>query len=404
LKIKNVSISQLSAAAYNPRKDLQKGDAEYEKLERSLEKFGCVEPIVWNEATGNVVGGHQRLKILIDQGATELDVSVVNLSIDDEKALNIALNKISGDWDNEKLSALLEELKLADVDMELTGFSDSEIDKLIAEFEDNEVFDDDFDVDEAMPETPITQQGDIWLLGNHKLICGDSTLPETLKLLLDNEKAQLVVTDPPYNADYEGEAGKIKNDKMSDDNFYKFLHTAFSNVNCVMADGASIYIFHSETEGCNFISAFKDVGFHHSSTCVWVKQSFVMGRSDYHWQHEPVLYGWKNGAPHKWYSDRSQSTVWEFDRPTKSVEHPTMKPIPLCAYPISNSSKPGDIVLDIFGGSGSTLMACEQTNRVCRIVEFEEKFCDVIVKRYIKQTGDIAILVRNGEKTEYTEL
>jgi len=404
LLIKKIPIEKLNPAEYNPRIDLKKGDDDYDNLERSIDKFGYIDPIIWNEQTGNVVGGHQRLKILIDSGEIEVEVSVVNLNIDDEKVLNISLNKISGGWNDEKLSALFEELKLTEVDIAITGFSDKEIDKLIAEFENNEIIDDEFDIDEALPETPITQQGDVWLLGNHKLICGDSTSPETLKLLLGDEKAQLVVTDPPYNVDYQGEAGTIKNDNMSKDNFYQFLHAVFSNVNNVMDNGASIYIFHSETEGCNFISAFKDVGFHHSGTCVWVKQSFVFGRCDYQWKHEPVIYGWKVGAPHNWYSDRSQSTVWEFDRPTKSEDHPTMKPIPLCAYPITNSSKPGEIVLDAFGGSGSVLIACEQTNRFCRMVELDEKYCDVIVKRYILQTGDVAILLRNGEKINYTEL
>jgi DNA modification methylase len=397
MDIRKINIDKLRPAQYNPRVNLQKGDEVYSKLERSIERFGCVEPIVWNESTGNVVGGHQRLKILIDKGVTETEVSVVNLSLEDEKALNLALNKITGDWDNEKLAALLEELKLTNIDMSVTGFDDKDIENIISEFKEFEIIEDDFDIDNAVPENPITQLGDIWTLGRHKLMCGDSTLADTYKHLLGSETVQLVVTDPPYNVDYEGEAGKIQNDNMSAEAFYNFIHKAYRNMYEVMQAGAGIYIFHAETEAYNFIKAFRETGFHHSSTCVWVKQSFIVGRSDYQWQHEPILYGWKEGAPHKWYSDRSQSTVWEYDRPTKSELHPTMKPVQLCAYPIINSSKEGDIVLDAFGGSGSTLIACEQTGRICRMIEIDEKFCDVIVKRY-KQSFPDSIIKRNGKK------
>lgn len=399
MKIEIMSVDKLKPADYNPRIDLQKGDDAYIKLERSLDKFGCVEPIVWNEVTGNVVGGHQRLKVLIDRGFSEVEVSVVNLSLEDEKALNIALNKITGDWDNEKLAALLEELKCADVDISITGFDDKEIDKIISEFTEMSIIEDDFDIDNALPEKPITQSGDIWTLGAHRLICGDSTSADTYTALLEGGSVQLVVTDPPYNVDYEGEAGKIQNDHMTAEAFYNFILACYNNIKEVMDDGANIYVFHSTLE-IGFINAFKEAGFHHSSTCVWVKNSPVMGRADYHWQHEPILYGWKKGAPHSWYSDFSQSTVWNFDRPTKSELHPTMKPVALCAYPIVNSSKERDIVLDAFGGSGSTLIACEQTGRVCRMAEIDERYCDVIVKRYIEHTGDVVYLTRDGQTEE----
>lgn len=397
MKIQTISIDKLNPAEYNPRLNLQKGDAAYDKLEKSIDKFGCVEPIVWNETTGNVVGGHQRLKVLIDRGISEIDVSVVNLSIEDEKVLNIALNKIMGDWDNEKLFDLLAELKFADVNISVTGFNDDEINKIIAEFTECDIIEDDFDIDNAMPEEPISRQGDVWTLGPHILICGDSTLKETYSTLMGSDVADLIITDPPYNVDYEGEAGKIKNDKMKDEDFFNFLLSSFSLVNHYMNDGASIYIFYADSESINFKKAFDVAGFHHSCTCIWIKNSFVMGRSDYHWQHEPIIYGWKKGAPHNWFADRTQSTVWEFDRPIKSELHPTMKPIALCAYPIVNSSKQGDIIFDPFGGSGSVLIACEQTGRICRMIEIDEKYCDVIVKRYIEQTDDIAYLTRDGE-------
>ena len=284
--------------------------------------------------------------------------------------------------------------------MSFTGFEDKEIDKIIAEFSEFDIIEDDFDIDSAIPEEPISKQGDIWTLGPHKLICGDSTLKETFIALMENETAQLVITDPPYNVDYEGEAGKIQNDKMKDEDFYKLLLDAFSLSNQHMNDGASIYIFYADSEGINFKKAFDVAGFHLSCTCLWVKNSFVMGKSDYHWQHEPILYGWKKGAPHNWYSDRCQSTVWEYDRPIRSDLHPTMKPIALCSYPIVNSSKERDIVLDPFGGSGSVLIACEQTGRVCRMIEIDEKYCDVIVKRYIENTGDIVYLTRDSKTEE----
>lgn len=249
------------------------------------------------------------------------------------------------------------------------------------------VKDDDFDVEAELKKPTVTKFGDIWTLGNHRLICGDSTKAETLELLMCGKKANLVVTDPSYNVNYEGSAGKIKNDNMENAAFYEFLLAAFRNAEQVMEEDASIYVFHADTEGLNFRKAFVDAGFYLSGTCIWKKQSLVLGRSPYQWQHEPVLFGWKKKGKHQWYTGRKESTIWEFDKPKNNGDHPTMKPIPLLAYPIMNSSMSNCIVLDLFGGSGSTLIACEQTNRVCRMVELDEKFCDVIVKRYIEQVG-----------------
>ena len=404
--IKKKNVADLLPAEYNPRKDLKPGDAEYEKLKRSITEFGYVEPVIWNQTTGRVVGGHQRLKVLQEMGMTEIDCVIIEVSEEKEKALNIALNKISGDWDTNKLALLITDLQGSDLDVSLTGFEPVEIDALFKDDIKDGVKDDDFDVEAELKKPTVTKFGDIWTLGNHRLICGDSTKAETLELLMCGKKANLVVTDPPYNVNYEGFAGKIKNDNMDNAAFYEFLLAAFQNAEQAMAEDASIYVFHADTEGLNFRKAFVDAGFYLSGTCIWKKQSLVLGRSPYQWQHEPVLFGWKKKGKHQWYTGRKESTIWEFDKPKKNGDHPTMKPIPLIAYPIMNSSMSNCIVLDLFGGSGSTLIACEQTNRVCRMVELDGKFCDVIVKRYIEQVGssEHVAVQRDGLTYRYDEV
>ena len=404
--IERKHTADLIPADYNPRKDLKPGDAEYEKLKRSIEQFGYVEPVIWNKTTGFVVGGHQRLKVLLDMGITEVECVVVEMDAEKEKALNIALNKISGEWDKDKLALLIADLQGADFDVSLTGFEPAEIDSLFKDAQQGKVKDDDFDVEAELKAPVITKAGDVWTLGRHRLVCGDSTKPETFALLMGDRKANLVITDPPYNVNYEGSAGKIKNDNMADDAFYQFLLAAFQNTEAVMADDASIYVFHADTEGLNFRRAFADAGFRLSGTCIWKKQSLVLGRSPYQWQHEPILFGWKKKGRHQWYTGRKESTIWEFDKPKKNGEHPTMKPIPLLAYPIMNSSMSNTLVLDPFGGSGSTLIACEQTDRSCCTIELDEKFCDVIVKRYIEQVGsaDGVSVQRDGLAYQYSEV
>lgn len=406
MQIEKLKIQELIPADYNPRKDLKPGDSEYEKLKRSIEEFGYVDPVIWNKTTGKVVGGHQRLKVLLDMGLTEVECVVIEMDEDKEKALNVALNKISGDWDKDKLSLLIADLQGADFDVSLTGFEPAELDALFKDTLEDGIKEDEFDVDAELQKPSITKAGDVWLLGGHKLICGDSTKAETYDILMDGKKANLVVTDPPYNVNYEGSAGKIKNDNMENNAFYQFLYDAFENMEKVMAADASIYVFHADTEGLNFRKAFADAGFYLSGTCIWKKQSLVLGRSPYQWQHEPCLFGWKKSGKHQWYSGRKETTIWEFDKPKKNGDHPTMKPIPLIAYPIMNSSMSNCIVLDPFGGSGSTLMACEQTNRICYTVELDEKFCDVIVKRYIEQVGitDHVAVQRNGITYGYEEV
>ncbi|MDW0113642.1 site-specific DNA-methyltransferase [Sporosarcina saromensis] len=404
--IEKIKVEQLIPADYNPRKDLQPGDSEYEKIKRSLEEFGYVDPVIWNKTTGRVVGGHQRLKVLASMGRTEVECVVVELDEEKEKALNVALNKISGDWDKEKLAVLMTDLDAADFDVSLTGFDAAEIDDLFKDTLRDGVEDDDFDVDEELQNPPITMQGDVWILGRHRLVCGDSTKKETFDKLMGNKKANLVVTDPPYNVDYEGSAGKIKNDNMENDTFYQFLLDAFTNTEDALAKDGSIYVFHADTEGLNFRRAFEEAGFYLSGTCIWKKQSLVLGRSPYQWKHEPILFGWKKKGRHRWYSDRKQSTIWEFDKPKRNADHPTMKPIALIAYPIMNSSLTNSIVLDPFGGSGSTLIASEQTDRICYMIELDEKFCDVIAKRYIEQVGtnEDVYVIRNNKRIAYSEL
>ena len=404
--IEKKKAAELLPAEYNPRKDLKPGDPEYEKLKCSITEFGYVEPVIWNKRTGNVVGGHQRLKVLLDTGVTDIDCVVVDMDVEKEKALNLALNKISGDWDNEKLALVINDLQGADFDVSLTGFDPDEIDALFRNTLEDGVKEDDFDVDAELKKPPITKQGDIWLLGRHRLICGDSTKAEAYDLLMDGKLANLVVTDPPYNVNYEGSAGKIKNDNMGNEAFCEFLLSAFQNTEKAMAKDASVYVFHADTEGLNFRSAFSDAGFYLSGTCIWKKPSLVLGRSPYQWQHEPILFGWKKSGKHNWYADRKQTTIWEFEKPKKNADHPTMKPVALCAYPILNSSLTNCIVLDPFGGSGSTLIACEQTDRICFTIELDEKYCDVIVKRYIEQVGsaDGVFLMRAGTACQYIDL
>lgn len=406
MTIEKKLIDTLLPADYNPRKDLKAGDPEYEKLKRSIEQFGYVEPVIWNKATERIVGGHQRVKVLRELGHETLDCVVIELSEEREKALNIALNKISGEWDKDKLALLITELQAEDLDISLTGFDPAEIDDLFKDKLADGVHDDDFDVEGELEKPAFSKAGDLWKLGRHRLVCGDSTKAETFELLMAGSKANLVVTDPPYNVNYEGRAGKIKNDHLANDTFLQFLQDSFINIALNMADDASIYVFHADTEGLNFRKAFSEAGFYLSGTCIWKKQSLVLGRSPYQWQHEPVLFGWKKKGKHLWYTGRKESTIWEFDKPRRNKDHPTMKPVPLLAYPIMNSSMSNTLVLDPFGGSGSTLIACEQTERQCATIELDEKYCDVIINRYIELVGsaESVTVQRDGLEYSYDEI
>lgn len=377
------------------------------KLRSSLREFGFINPVIIDREY-NVIAGHGRILAAKEEDIEEVPCVFVDyLTPAQKKAYILADNRMAMDagWDEELLRVENEALQAESFDVGLTGFDEKDIAELFAG-EDGDAQEDDFDVDEELQKPPVSKSGDVWLLGNHRLICGDSTKEETYAVLMDGKKANLVVTDPPYNVNYEGSAGKIQNDNMENDKFYQFLLDAFLNMGKAMADDASIYVFHADTEGLNFRKAFLDAGFYLSGTCIWKKQSLVLGRSPYQWQHEPCLYGWKKKGRHQWYSDRKQTTIWEFDKPKKNGDHPTMKPIPLIAYPIKNSSMSNCIILDPFGGSGSTLIACEQLGRICHTIELDEKYCDVIVKRYIEQVGsaDTVSVIRDGKTIRFEDL
>ncbi|MGF0139877.1 site-specific DNA-methyltransferase [Streptococcus alactolyticus] len=376
------------------------------QLRASLREFGFLNPCLIDKDF-NVIAGHGRIMAAKEEGIQEVPcIFIEHLTEAQKRAYIIADNKLAmnAGWDDEILSIELSDLQGADFDLDLLGFDAAEIDQLLNS--DAEAQEDKFDVDAELEKPIFSKTGDLWLLGNHRLVCGDSTKQETYDVLMDGKLAYLTVTDPPYNVNYEGSAGKIKNDNMANETFYTFLYDTFSCMEKAMADDASIYVFHADTEGLNFRRAFVEAGFYLSGTCIWKKQSLVLGRSPYQWQHEPVLYGWKKKGKHQWYTGRKESTIWEFDKPKKNGDHPTMKPIPLIAYPITNSSMSNCIVLDPFGGSGSTLIACEQTNRICHTIELDEKFVDVIVNRYIEQVGsaDSVRVIRDAQTLTYEDV
>lgn len=374
-QLKMLPVSVLKPAAYNPRKKLKPGDKEYEKIKNSILEFGFADPLVVNSDM-TIVGGHQRLSVSIELGYTEVPCAVVDVDKVREKALNIALNKITGAWDENLLAELLKDIEESDFDLGKTGFEPPEIDELFNAVHDKNVQEDDFDTEKAAEAEPFVEPGDIWILGRHRLMCGDSTKPEDVAVLMGGKKANLCITDPPYNCAYEGGTGMtIMNDQWTDsEKFYQFLLAAFKNVYENLTDGGAVYIFHSDAEKVNFFNATVAAGFHYSTTCIWVKNALVIGRMDYQMRHEPVIYAFKDTARHKFYGDRKQTTIWEFDRPTKSKLHPTSKPLPLIAYPMRNSSQANGIVMDLFGGSGSTLMAAEQLDRIACLMELDPKY------------------------------
>lgn len=404
LKIEYIPIREIKKYKNNAKIHTEK---QINQIVESIKSFGFNDPIgIWKDEIVEGHGRYEAAKIL------KLDkvpiIRLDHLSDKDRKVYILAHNKLTMNTDFEMDNLLLEieELKTLGADVFLTGFDAAEIDDLFSKVHDKEIKEDDFDVEEALKETPISRQGDVWLLGRHRLVCGDSTKAETYELLMEGNKANLVVTDLPYNVNYEGTAGKIQNDNMGDKEFFEFLLKAFKNMYENMADGAPIYVFHADRETVNFRTSFKESGFFCHQTCIWVKNAPVLGRSDYLYSHEPILYGWKPTVGHKWYADRKQKTVWNFDRPTKSPLHPTSKPVGLIAYPIQNSSLTNSIILEPFSGSASTLIACEQTDRICYAIEIEEKFVDIGVMRFIQQVGtdkDV-FLIRDGEKLSYKEI
>ena len=379
------------------------------KLRSSLREFGFINPVIIDRDF-NVIAGHGRIAAAKEEGITEVPCVFVDyLTEAQKKAYILADNRMALDagWDEELLRIEIESLQGADFDVSLTGFGEDEIADLFAGDGEKDVKDDDFDLSAALEKAAFVERGDIWTVGRHRLMCGDATSAEDVAALMDGKKANLIVTDPPYNVAFKSGSGlSIQNDSMENGEFYTFLYNSFQNMAEHLEKGGAAYVFHADTEGLNFRKAFVDAGFHLAGVCIWVKNSLVLGRSDYQWQHEPVLYGFLKNGKHPWYSDRKQTTIWNYDKPKRNKNHPTSKPLDLLGYPISNSSQENAIVLDTFGGSGSTLMACEQTNRICHMMELDEKYASVILRRYVEDTGDSenVFVVRDGEKIPYSAL
>ncbi len=378
------------------------------QLRSSLREFGFVNPVIVDKDL-NIIAGHGRILAAKEEGIVEVPcVFAEHLTEAQKRAYIIADNRLAlnAGWDAQMLSVELADLQGSDFDITLLGFDDAELSKLLGGMED--VKDDEFDLSAALEEAAFVKRGDVWTLGRHRLICGDATSAEDVHLLMDGRKANLVLTDPPYNVSFESASGlKIKNDSMKAEQFYNFLLSAFKCFYENLADGGAFYCFHSDSEKVNFFRACVDAGFHYSTTCIWVKNALVLSRSDYHQRHEPVLYAFKNTTKHKWYSDRKQTTIWNFDKPKKNENHPNSKPLDLLAYPITNSSQANAIVLDTFGGSGSALIACEQLDRTCHMLEIDEKYASVILRRYaqFKQNGGEDIKCeRGGQVLSYADL
>ena len=378
------------------------------KLRSSLREFGFVNPIIIDREF-NVIAGHGRLMAAKEEGIEEVPCVFVDYLTDaQKKAYILADNRMAMDagWDEELLKIEMEELQNLGYDLEFTGFDEKELADLFG-VDDKEGKEDEFDLTAALEKASFVERGDVWFVGKHKLMCGDATSSEDVAKLMEDKKANLILTDPPYNVAFKSSDGlTIQNDSMKNNDFYEFLFSSFKNMAEHLENGGAAYIFHADTEGLNFRKAFIDAGFHLAGCCIWVKDSLVLGRSDYQWQHEPVLYGFMQNGKHPWYSDRKQTTIWNFDKPKKNSNHPTSKPLDLLAYPINNSTQANAIVIDTFGGSGSTLMACEQMNRICYTMELDEKYASVILRRYVEDTNDSenVYVIRDGVKILYKDL
>ncbi len=379
------------------------------KLRSSLREFGFVNPVIIDQDFG-IIAGHGRVMAAKEEGIEEVPCVFVDyLTEAQKKAYILADNRFAQDagWDEELLRIEIESLQGADFDISLTGFDPDELTDLFAGDSDSDVKDDDFDLSTALEKAAFVKKGDIWTVGRHRLMCGDATSADDVAALMDGKRANLVVTDPPYGVSFKNSDGlTIENDSIKGDEFYQFLLAAFKNVVANLEKGGVAYVFHADTEGLNFRRAFQDAGFHLAGCCIWVKNSLVLGRSDYQWQHEPVLYGFLQNGKHPWYSDRKQTTIWSYDKPKRNKNHPTSKPLDLLGYPICNSSQENGIVIDTFGGSGSTLMACEQSGRICYMLELDEKYASVILRRYVEDTGDAdgVYVIRDGERIPYADL
>ena len=379
------------------------------KLRASLREFGFINPVIVDKDL-NVIAGHGRILAAKEEKIPEVPCVYVDyLTEAQKKAYILADNRMAMDagWDEELLRVEIEALQAEAFDVSLTGFDEKEISDLFKDSNGTGAEDDDFDLSAALEQAAFVEQGDVWTVGRHRVMCGDATVVEDVQKLMDGKKANLILTDPPYGVSFQSADGlSIQNDSIKGEEFYQFLLAAMQNMVSVLEPGGAAYVFHADTEGLNFRRAFVDAGLHLAGCCIWVKNSLVLGRSDYQWQHEPVLYGFLKNGKHSWYSDRKQTTIWNFDKPKRNKNHPTSKPLDLLAYPIGNSTQANAIVLDTFGGSGSTLMACEQTNRICYTMELDPKYASVILRRYVEDGGnpDEIYVERNGQKLMFSDL
>ena len=382
---------------------------QIKKLRSSLREFGFVNPVIIDREY-NVIAGHGRLMAAKEEGITEVPcVYVDHLTDAQKKAYILADNRMALDagWDEELLAVEMQELQDLGYDLSMTGFDEKELADLFSDGTGSDAKDDDFDLTAALEKAAFVERGDIWTVGRHRLMCGDATSADDVSALMNGVKANLILTDPPYGVSFKSSSGlTIQNDSMKNEEFYTFLLSAFKCMADHLEKGGAAYVFHADTEGLNFRRAFIDAGLHLAGCCIWVKDSLVLGRSDYQWQHEPVLYGFMQNGKHKWYSDRKQTTIWHFDKPKRNANHPTSKPLDLLGYPIGNSTQENAVVIDTFGGSGSTLMACEQMNRICYMMELDEKYASVILRRYVEDTGNAegVYVIRNGKQIPYSDL
>ncbi len=398
-------VSELVPYARNARTH---SPAQIAQIAASIKEFGFLAPIVIS-GDNTILCGHGRFYAAQKLGLAKIPcVKEEHLTEAQKRAYIIADNKLSlnAGWDDELLAVELSDLQGEGFDLPLLGFDDKELSDLFKS-EKTDVEDDNFDLSAALEKAAFVERGDIWTVGRHRLMCGDATSAADVAALMSGKKANLLLTDPPYGVSFKSSSGlTIQNDSIKDEDFYNFLKSAFCAAVSVLEKGGAAYVFHADTEGLNFRRAFSDAGFHLAGCCIWVKDSLVLGRSDYQWQHEPILYGFLQNGKHSWYSDRKQTTIWNFAKPKKNANHPTSKPLDLLSYPIQNSTRENAVVLDTFGGSGSTLMACEKTNRICYTMELDEKYASVILRRYVDDGGDpeSVFVERNGERLAYSAL
>lgn len=405
-KLEQIPIDKLVPYARNARTHSKEQIAQ---LRSSLREFGFVSPAVI-DSDYNILVGHGRIAAAREEGYKTVPcVFAEDLTDAQKRAYILADNQLAlnAGWDEEMLSVELSDLQDNAFDLSLLGFDDKELEKLLNGDSDSDVEDDDFDLSAALEKASFVETGDLWTVGRHRLLCGDATSARDVDTLMADKTANLILTDPPYGVSFKASDGlTIKNDSLKGEEFYNFLLSAFQNMADHLEKGGAAYCFHADTEGLTFRKAFVDAGFHLAGVCIWVKNSLVLGRSDYQWQHEPVLYGFLQNGKHPWYAGRSETTIWNFDKPKRNKDHPTSKPLDLLGYPIRNSTQENAIVLDTFGGSGSTLMACEQLNRTCMTMELDPKYASVILRRYVEDTGDSehVYVKRGGKKIPYSDL